>query len=169
MMEKWDLFDRNRKMLGKTVFRGEPIEEGCYYLGVAICVVNEAGQMLLTFRDPAKKVFPCTWENPGGAAQAGDTSSGAAVRELREETGLQAPEEELKLLDSIWGKRSVLDVYLWQPKGEASPIVLQPGETCDYKWVDRKELDRMLDAGEIAASIVPNMRRIWPKLCEVMQ
>ena len=169
MSEKWDLFDRNRKMLGRTILRGEPVDDGCYYLSVAVCVVNEEGRILLTFRDPSKKVFPSCWENPGGAAQAGDTSPGAAARELREETGLMAPETELKLLDSIWSRHAVLDVYLWQPKGEVGPVILQPGETCDWKWVDLNELDRMLDDGEIAASIVPNMRKIWPQLAAVMR
>jgi len=168
-MEEWDLFDRDRNRLGRTIRRGEPIPEGCYHLAVAICVVNDEGKILLTFRDPAKEVFPSCWENPGGAAQAGDTSTGAAVRELREETGLEAPEAELVLLDSIWGRKGVLDVYLWRPMGEVGPIILQPGETCDYKWADLKELDRMLDAGEIAASIVPNMRKIWPQLDAVMR
>ena len=169
MMENWDLLDRDRRTLGRTVMRGEWIEDGCYHLVVAICVVNEKGQMLLTFRDPAKKVFPCCWENPGGAAQAGDSSRGAACRELKEETGLTAGEDDLVLLDSIWSRSAVLDVYLWQPKGEVGPIVLQPGETCDWKWADLKELDRMLEDGEIAASIVPNMRRIWDKLKAVMR
>lgn len=168
-MEAWDLFDRNRNMLGKTILRGEPIPEGCYHLAVAVCVVNEEGKILLTYRDPAKKVFPCCWENPGGAAQAGDSSAGAAARELLEETGLEAPEAELVLLDSIWAGKGVLDVYLWQPKGEVGPILLQPGETCDYKWADLAELDRMLDEGEIAASIVPNMRKIWHVLEKVMR
>ena len=86
-MEKWDLFDRERRPLGRTQERGQPLEPGCYHLVVAVCVVDGRGHMLLTLRDKAKPVYPNCWENTGGAVLAGETSLEGALRELREETG----------------------------------------------------------------------------------
>ena len=72
-MEKWDLFDRQRRPLGRTHERGRPLEPGCYHLVAAVCVVDGRGRMLLTLRDKAKPVYPNCWENTGGAVLAGET------------------------------------------------------------------------------------------------
>ena len=55
----------------------------------------------MTLRDKAKPVYPNCWENTGGAVLAGETSLEGALRELREETGLAAQPEALRLLDIL--------------------------------------------------------------------
>ncbi len=166
-MERWDLFDRNRRPLGRTHERGRPMETGCYHLVVAICVVDGCGRMLLTLRDPAKPVYPNCWENTGGAVLAGETSLEGALRELREETGLTAQPESLRLLDTAWGRDAAVDIYLYAMAGTAK-IRLQPGETADYRWVYLDELTDMMEAGLIAAPIVPRLRQVWRALEEAM-
>lgn len=56
------------------------------------CVVRHEGFVLLTLRS-ASKDYPLTWEFPAGSALAGESSVDAAIRELREETGLSAEPE----------------------------------------------------------------------------
>ncbi len=166
-MEKWDLFDRERRPLGRPQERGQPLEPGCNHLVVAVCVVDGRGRMLLTLRDKAKPVYPNCWENTGGAVLAGETSLEGALRELREETGLAAQPEALRLLDTAWGTSSAVDIYLYAMAGTAQ-IRLQPGETADYRWVSLEELAGMMDAGLIAAPIVPRLRQVWHALKAAM-
>lgn len=45
-MEQWDLFDAERKPLGRTHVRGEKFGEGEYYVCCEIWVVNSEGQYL---------------------------------------------------------------------------------------------------------------------------
>ena len=55
-----------------------------------VWVVNSLGDFLLTLRSPEKEASPGCWENSGGAVVAGETSLQGALRELGEETGIQA-------------------------------------------------------------------------------
>lgn len=61
-----------------------------------ILLTNPAGEffLLLTHFDP-EVGLPPRWITPGGGIDAGETSLEAAVRELREETGIVVPQEAL--------------------------------------------------------------------------
>lgn len=61
--------------------RGGPV------LGVSVCVLKE-GSVLLTQR--ALPPFEGLWSLPGGKVESGETLEAAALRELREESGVEA-------------------------------------------------------------------------------
>ena len=143
-MEYWDLFDSARRPLGKTHLRGTPCAPGEYHIVVSIWTVDSRGNILLTLRDPGKESYPNHWENTGGSALAGETSRKAAVRELEEETGLIASEQELILLGAEIAQSSFVDHYLLRRDIALSNVRLQPGETVDTKWVTQTELDDMI-------------------------
>ena len=142
-MELWDLYDGERRPLGRTHVRGVPCPPGEYHLVVTVWTVDSRGNILLTLRDPAKESFPNTWENTGGSALAGETSRQAAARELLEETGIAAAEEELVLLGSQVARDSLYDHYLLRRDVPLDELRLQPGETVGAKWVTLDELDAM--------------------------
>jgi 8-oxo-dGTP pyrophosphatase MutT (NUDIX family) len=57
--------------------------------------VNREGQVLLLLgRDPARPNEAC-WFTIGGGVEAGETAERAAVRELREETGIEVDASQL--------------------------------------------------------------------------
>ncbi|MBW3596318.1 MAG: (deoxy)nucleoside triphosphate pyrophosphohydrolase [Planctomycetes bacterium] len=56
---------------------------------IAIAVVEHEGRFLIGQR-PAGAALAGLWEFPGGKVEAGETAIEAAVRECREETGLEA-------------------------------------------------------------------------------
>jgi 8-oxo-dGTP pyrophosphatase MutT (NUDIX family) len=140
-MELWDLYDRERRPLGRTHVRGVPCQPGEYHIVVTVWTVDSSGNILLTLRDPAKESYPNTWENTGGSALAGETSRGAAVRELLEETGITAVEEELVLLGTQTTRDAHVDHYLLQRDISLNDLRLQPGETVDARWVTPAELN----------------------------
>ena len=104
-MELWDLFDENRRPLNRRQSRLAPKVHGEYHLVVVICVVNSKHEILLTLRHPDKEKYPNLWENTGGCIQAGETSRAGAVRELFEETGIRAAEEDFRNCASGYGNR----------------------------------------------------------------
>ena len=167
-MELWDLYDAERTPLFRTRVRGTPCVQGEYHLVVSIWTVDSRGNILLTLRDPAKESFPNTWENTGGSALAGETSRQAAVRELEEETGIIAAEDELFLLGTERTKDSFVDHYLLRRDIPIHEIRLQHGETADVKWVFLSELDRMIADFSLAKPIGEQFNRIRERFLAVL-
>ena len=163
-MEVWDLFDENRRPLGKQAGRREPIVKGEFHIVVVVCVINEQNEILLTLRSPDKEKYPGTWENTGGALEAGEESRTAAVRELFEETGIRVRENELHLLDSQMEESAFIDVYVVRKSVPVEKIRLQEGETVDARWVSLDEFCRLGEEEKIAPPIYRRFCRLKGKL-----
>ena len=165
-MERNDIYDKDRKLTGRTHRRGTPWRKGEYGLVVCVWVYNGKGEVLLTRRAPEKS-FAGTWENSGGAAQVGENSLQAITRELREETGIVAVPEELKLLCSSQDKNAFYDFYCLKRDIPIEEIVLQPGETDGAQWADREKIHQMIRKGQICKVISEQYLRQEPMLREV--
>ncbi len=148
-MELWDLLDENGSPTGRTHVRGEDFPPGVYHRTVEIFTVNSRGELLLTLRAPDKLPFPSMWEVTGGSVLAGEDSLTAAMRELREETGIDAGAGEIKFLLTSRGRTAFMDIYLVRKNVEISNLIMQEGETVAAKWVTFGEFERMIENGEV--------------------
>ena len=151
-MEFNDIYDKNRNLTGRVHRRGTRWRVGEYGLVVCVWVYDGNGNLLLTRRAPGKS-YAGTWENSGGAAKAGETSRQAIARELFEETGIRAEEEEFELLGSDRNRNTHYDHYCIKRRTPLEEIVLLPGETDDAQWVSMQQLHRMIRSGEVCRVI----------------
>lgn len=140
--ELWDVYDENRILTGRLQRRGDALESGVYHLVVFIWIQNSEGQFLLTKRSP-NKGFPLLWETTGGSALAGDDSLTAAMREVREETGLVLRPECGTLLFTRKGENYFSDYWLFQQDFSLQDVVLQEGETCDKMYAEEATIRAM--------------------------
>ncbi len=148
--EQWDLMDAERNPLGKTQFRRNPVRPGEYHLTVHVWVRDSEGRYLITCRT-ANKGYPFLWETSGGSAQAGDSSLEAALREVREETGLRLPPEKGRLFTTVRYTETFCDVWLFDWDYRMTEIRLQEGETCDARRVTPEEIRRLQQEQEMIA------------------
>jgi 8-oxo-dGTP pyrophosphatase MutT (NUDIX family) len=125
---------------------------------VCVWVYDGRGHLLLTRRAKGKS-FAGTWENSGGAAQAGETSLQAIARELFEETGIQAREEEFELLDTDKDKNNFYDFYCLKRDVPIRDIVLLPGETDAVQWASYGKIHWMIRTGKICKVIARQFLR----------
>lgn len=151
-MEFNDIYDKDRNLTGRIHKRGTPWRRGEYGLVVCVWVYDGRGNVLMTRRAP-EKTYAGTWENSGGGAQAGETSRQAIARELFEETGILAQEDEFELISSDCDRSAFYDFYCLKRQTPLEEIVLLPGETDDVKWVTLEEVHEMIRRKEICQVI----------------
>ena len=157
-MEYSDIYDAERNLTGRKHLRGTPWHRGEFGLIVCVWVYDGRGRILMTQRAPEKS-FAGTWENSGGAAQAGETSRQAIARELYEETGIRANPQEFELLATRRDKDAFFDFYALRDETPIEKIVLQPGETSAAKWVTFKEIHQMIRRRQICRIIARQFLR----------
>ena len=162
-MELNDIYDINRCLTGRTHVRGTPWKKGEYGLVVCVWVYDGKGKVLLTRRAPEKSGAG-SWENSGGAAQAGESSLEAIVRELREETGIEAKPEEFELLCTNRDKICHYDFYCLHRELPIEEVRLQPGETDDVKWATFEQVHQMIADKQICTVIARQFLRQEPQL-----
>ncbi len=163
-MEYWDLYDGAGRPLQQRHMRGQPLPPGAWFQAVSVWVVNSLGDFLLTLRSPEKEASPGCWENSGGAVVAGETSLQGALRELGEETGIQASPGELHFLSTQLREPMRMDVYLLRRDAPLSSLSLQPSETVDACWATAAELEAMARDGRLAPPISRTLAQIRPCL-----
>lgn len=162
-MEFNDIYDENRQLTGRLHRRGTRWRKGEYGLVVCVWVYDGRGKLLLTRRAPGK-TYAGTWENSGGAAKAGETSLQAIVRELFEETGIQAAPEEFELLETCQDSIAFYDHYCLHRATPLSDIVLLPGETDDAQWATFDRVHAMIESKQICSIIARQFLRQEPLL-----
>lgn len=148
-MELWDVYDVNRAKTGATAVRGEGLPEGGYHIVVHICVFNDKGEMLIQQRQPFKKGFPDLWDvSAGGSALAGETSAQAAVRETREEIGLDIDLTGVRAKFSMSFDKGFDDWYVVTKNADVAALALQPEEVQAARWAGRGEILALIREGK---------------------
>ena len=163
LVEFNDIYDKNRNLTGRVHKRGTPWRFGEYGLVVCVWVYDGQGRILLTRRAKGKS-YAGTWENSGGAAQAGETSRQAIARELYEETGIRAGEAEFELLTSVRERNIFYDHYCLCRRVPLHQIRLQPGETDGVRWATFDEIHGMIQRREICNIIAAQFLHEEPEL-----
>lgn len=148
VVELWDLYNDKRELLGRTYERGTEFGEGEYYICTEAWIVNPEGKLLITQRHPSKKLGGW-WEVTGGGVHSGETTINAAARELQEEIGLFALENELIFLDTYQAKNYFMDVYVIYKDVDIVSLILQEDEVINAKLITVSEFEKMAQDGLI--------------------
>ncbi len=147
-VEIWDVLDENGSPTGKTAVRGNhALKSGEFHLVVHIWIISSDGKFLIQKRAESRKLMPGEWAATGGSAISGESSFEAASRELYEEMGISSNRESLKMLTRIKRRNSLLDIWAIECNSPAEELSLQDSEVADAKWVEKTELEKMIEDG----------------------
>ena len=152
MNEYWDVYDKNRKPIGKTIKRDDPFGENEFYVCCEVWIVNSKNQMLVTQRHPDKKAGG-QWEFTGGGVLTGETTLVAAAREVKEELGISLNESEFELHDVYKHKNYFMDIYVVKKDFSEEEIILDKNEVVDWKWMSQKEIEHFIETEKMVRSV----------------
>lgn len=151
-MEIVDKFDNKRRPLHKTSERHDKVD-GEYRQSVHTWIQNSKGEFLIQKRTPNKKFFPNMWSQTGGGVDTGETTLQAALRECKEELGIDINPNNMELILSFKRKYDFVDVWRVKQDIDISELVLQEDEVADVKWATIDEIKDLMNSGKLAKSI----------------
>ena len=159
-MELWDLYTEDRKITGKEHIRGEELPENMYHLVVHVWIKNSKGEYLISQRSANRPTFPLMWECVGGSVLKGESSIDGAIREAKEEVGVELLPDNGKLVFSknrkiIDGKRfnDILDVWLFQYDGD---VILKNATTNEVEqtvWMNKNQILDLLKQNKLVDTL----------------
>lgn len=153
-MEYWDIYDAEKKKTGKKMKRNDwCLKDDEYHLTVLGVIARKDGKFLITKRVMTKAWAPGWWEVSGGAAMAGEESEEAVLREIKEETGLDASGFEGGYLFSYKrenpgeGDNYFVDIYRFVGEFSEKDLKLQEAETDGYMFATAQEIKELGNQG----------------------
>lgn len=116
-------------------------------VGVGVMVRNEKGEMLLGLRSPKSRNEAGKWTAPGGCVEFGETVEQAAIRETKEEFGIDVKITRLLKLHNqlLPGEKQHWVNPMFEArllKGE--PKRMEPDKILEIKWFPLDKLPENL-------------------------
>ena len=155
-MEWLDIVNEQGIPTGERVERNRAHTEGILHRTVHTWIVREQGgriQVLLQKRSMEKESFPGRFDtSSAGHIQAGDEPLVSAQRELAEELGIEAGENELTFVDTfrvqyekefhgrLFRDNEIAFVHIYTAPVEIEKLVLQESEVEVVEWFDLEEV-----------------------------
>ena len=151
--EIWDLYDENRELLGKDHVRGEQLPINGYHLVVHVWIRNSKGEYLISQRSANRPTYPLMWECVDGSVIKGEDSLQGALREVKEEVGVDLlPKKGHVILSDIkkieFGKvvNKIVDIWLFKYDGEVDLSNATTDEVAQVAWMNRSQIKELFDA-----------------------
>lgn len=160
-MERWNAYDRHGNITSNVLIRGQVIPKGQYHLVADVLVRHLDGSFLTVQRALSKETNPGKFEaSIGGSALFGEDGKSCALRELKEETGIQSI-ISLDEINKSQDSNTLYINYLCVTDCIKNDLTLQPTETINYQWLN---LQTFLDFIQSEQAINSHIQRISPYL-----
>ena len=146
-MEFWNLYDYKGNKKNKIAIRGTKLNDDDFHLVVNAWIINDKGEFLITQRTKTK-THALMWECTGGSAMIGENSLQAAIREVKEELGIDILENDAIFIGEtrryFKSCPDILHVWLFKSNVELKDIKIQEEEVNDVMWASSSKIANLL-------------------------
>ena len=150
--EIWDLYNEKKEIIGKDHVRGEQLPIDGYHLVVHVWIRNSKGKYLISQRSVNRPTYPLMWECVGGSVVKGEDSLQGAIREAKEEVGVDLEPDKGQVLFTkvrkiIEGKiiNDIVDVWLFDYDGVVDLNNATTDEVAQVAWMDREQIKELFE------------------------
>lgn len=154
MAEFFDVLDEQGNKTGKIKARAEVHRDGDWHRAIHIWIANDKDEVLLQKRSPKKDSYPNMWDiSSAGHLAAGEDSLTGAIREIKEELGVEISPSQFKLIGTRkkedrptpkFLNNEFNDVYLLRLSLDLDKITLQEDEVAEVKYVSIDQFRNMI-------------------------
>lgn len=166
MTEYRDLYDKNRKLTGRSIKKGDPVPDSSYIIVVLVFIENQNGQFLIQRR--SRKFKDGKLATTGGHVKTGSTSIEGILEEIREEIGLTLAPSDLELYFSDREDSTHVfydDYYAKVNIDDLSKLVLEENEVDEVLWMTPDEIFAATKNGDFLKNHAEEFIRLldWQK------
>ena len=145
-MELLDVFDEKGNFTGVSKPRQEVHEEGLWHKIACVFIINSKGEVLMQKRSEFKMTNPNGWTcSASGHVDAGETSKQGAIREAKEEIGVDFSFNDLNVLDS---NLNLTRFYYVKCNESEDFFTIQESELSCVKWFDLDEVIQLIEKND---------------------
>jgi len=156
-VEYLDLYDENRKPIGKKIIRGEKPTIGTYINIVIVFIENSEGKFLIQKTSKRKgSVFATT----GGLVSSGYTPDDTITKEIKEELGIDVSIDELELFYTQKRGYSFQDAYYLKKDIDINELILQEDEVEYVKWLSVDEINKLIENNEFREGNIKSFNKL---------
>lgn len=160
--EIFDVVNERDEVIAKEI-RREVHRLGLWHRAVHVLVFNSLGEVFLQKRSMTKDTFPGAWDSSAsGHLDSGEDYDACAIREVREELGLNleaCPKRLFKIGACLETGQEFVWVYRCEQEG---PFTLHPEEIETGGWFAPAFVSKWMT--EKPADFAPALMMIWEKL-----
>lgn len=171
-----DIVDENNNLTGEHKTKSEAHRDGSWHRAAHIWIYNSKGEVLLQLRAKEKELYPDVWDvSVAGHVSAGEEPITSALREIKEEIGLNIKIEDLEFYKVISEKiifNEMINnefhyVYLMKYDSEANDLKLQKEEVQKIKFIPVEDIGRGLK--ENPEKYVPHNKEYWGEMLDAIK
>ncbi len=146
-MELIEIVDKDGNFTGQIMDKEEAHDKNLLHNEVAVFIINDKKQVLLQKRSDNKRFNPNKWALCAGHVDAKESLESAALREIKEELGIDITTNDLKPFAkrefTIRDSNSHI-TYFYYTKSNLNEkdFIIQKEELSEVKWFD---IDNVID------------------------
>ena len=151
MKEILDLYNEHFELIGKTIVRGEKLNQNEYIMLAVVFIKNNEGKYLIQKTSKEKNnIFSST----GGHVLHGENPLDAIIREIKEELNLTVQKNQLKFIDRMIfkDKPCIFNLFLLESDFDINQIKIQEEEVESIEWLEQNQIINLIENNEFLNS-----------------
>lgn len=161
-----DVLDENGNPTGEAKTKQEIHEQGLWHNAAHIWIYNSNGEILMQLRAKNKDSYPGLWDiSVAGHTDSGETPIESAVREMKEEIGLDVQLEQLEfdgiikisqpIKDIGWHDNEIGYVYFYKFDGSVNDLSMPDMEVEKLEFISIDRFKKEVNDPEMYKKYVP--------------
>ena len=172
-MELIEIVDENGNFTGQVLDRKEAHDKNLLHNEIAVFVLNDKNQGLLQKRSANKRFNPNKWALCAGHVEAYESLEDAAIREIKEEIGLDISKEDLheylkKEITLRESNSKITYFYYIKTNKKEDEFIIQTDELSEVKWFDIDQVIDMINNKDSSITLTEKRLELFKKLKNIL-